>query len=168
MTSTGLHTVMISGDTPEVFSANFAWWAEKLGYVHMSNILPPPIAAASAAAPKPEPQPSVAEPAPQPLKRGRGRPPKAAAAPVELPKDEVNDLFDSEPPAAETLPEKKPATVDDAKQAGRDLITKKGTLALREVLNEFTVDKVADLKPEQLEGFIERCVALTPKEQCVS
>ena len=62
-------------------------------------------------------------------------------------------------PASEEPAVKKPATLDDAKEAGRTVIVRNGVAALRTILDGFKAAKVVDLKPEQLEAFVSQCNA---------
>lgn len=80
----------------------------------------------------------------------RGRPPRSA----EINKDDDDPLAD-EPTSTEPGP--KEFTMDDAKDAGRMVLAKKGVDVLKDVLKNFAVTKVADLKLPQFEGFIQAC-----------
>lgn len=99
-----------------------------------------------------------------PAARRPGRPRKqtavAATSPssaAETTKAQTSEAL--EDPLADEAP--KEMTMDDAKDAGRDVLAKKGVDTLREILKKFAVAKVADLKPPQFGDFIKECSTIT-------
>lgn len=87
-----------------------------------------------------------------PIRRRPGRPAKVAAA-TAAPATEQAQLH-LDPVGERDGP---PATLDDAKDAGRVVIHKGGVDALRGLLTEFQVGKIGELKKEAWSRFIVRC-----------
>jgi hypothetical protein len=113
--------------------------------------------AAPVAEPQPQPAPApvavAEEPAPvaEAPKRSRGRPrnpaPAAAAEPVavEQPQAPAPVVEPVAAPAA-PAPEAKPATLDDARAALKELNDRKGMGACQTVLKQFAAQRVAEVK----------------------
>jgi hypothetical protein len=144
MSNDNVISVTIAGKTTAEFLDNF-WQVAKWFGIEPVQVSPPPAESASA---------TVSEP----KQTRRGRQTKPVETPAELPSDSVNDLFDGK---TEVAPEeKKPVTMDEAKEAGRSVMARGGVDALRNILNTFKVKKVADLKTDQLESFVAQCEAV--------
>lgn len=134
-------TFVISASDYQTFRAKLAKIAFNFGVIG-SDIVPPVTEAVDPAAPK---------------TARRGRPPRiaeSAAAALESEPEEPS-LIDPSPPIH--FRSTKEFTMDDAKDAGRMVLAKKGVDVLKDVLKKFAVTKVADLKHPQFGEFIEEC-----------
>ena len=148
MSSNNVISVTIVGDDTTAFFEHFSQVAERFGYVRAVKVQP-------VEAPAPD--------APSSAPRRRGRQPRSASTePLQpFPADEAADMF-TEAELAEdvnTSETEKPVTMEEAKEAGRDVIGRKGTQTLREILDGFSVQKVIELKADQLSEFVEKCTA---------
>ena len=151
MPNNNVISVTIAGKTCEEFLDNFRTIAARLEPIRVSvspsteTTQDKPASESSASAPSVNPV--EIEP---PKRRGR---PSTKSKPAELPADSTGDMFNSK--AEEAAP-----SMDEAKEAGRALIGSGGVDALRKVLSEFKVQKVADLKADQFADFIAQCKAI--------
>ena len=155
MSSNSVISVTIVGDDTTAFFEHFSQVAERFGYVRkIGGNSAPDEADASIDA---SIGPATIEP---PAQRRRGRRPRAAVdeLPKSLPDDETIDMFIE--PQAEDVKAAEPVTLEDAKEAGRSVIGRKGTQALRTILDGFNVQKVIELKDDQLLEFVEKCRAV--------
>jgi hypothetical protein len=115
--------------------------------------------------------PSVAQDTPA-AKPSRGRPRKQAETPAApAPTPEVTPEVAPEPTPqpepeaqkAETATEPKAVTIDDARQALRDLFNAKGATLASELLKEFGAIRVSDVKPEDYAKFVAKAAKLLGK-----
>ncbi len=134
-------SVTISGADYEEFRAKFDWMAGWFGYIRMETPTQPDLFPATD---KVGAEAAAAEPPKTPRGRKKTEPEAAAAAAA---------------PAPAT--EQKVYSLEEAKEAGHLVIAARGTQALRDLLTEFGVQRIAELHKDKVGPFVIRCKQLT-------